>query len=98
MFGGNIGSVRVRARLLAYCSSVLLAIAVAIAALPAGPAAARTSAARPALTPHTTNSTPIALGAAPSLGANTEVAYAPGDGYTYVAWNDPQSSGIDLCV
>jgi hypothetical protein len=98
MLGGKSGGTRVRALLLTCCSSVLLAIAVAMAALPAGTAAARTSAARPALTPHAENSTPIALGAAPSLGADTEVAYAPDDGYTYVAWNDPQGSGIDLCV
>jgi hypothetical protein len=103
MLGGKSGGRGARALLSACCSSVLLAIAVAMAALPAGAAAARTSAdrtsaAQPRLTPHTQNSTPLALGAAPSLGADTEVAYAPDDGYTYVAWNDPQGTGIDLCV
>jgi hypothetical protein len=103
MLGGKSGGRRISALLMMSCSSVLLAVAVAMAALPAGAAAARTSTARtsaaqPRLTPHTANSTPLALGAAPSLGADTEIAYAPGDGYTYVAWNDPQGTGIDLCV
>ena len=44
-----------------------------------------------------TTGTPVALGAAISLGADQLIAYAPDDGYTYVAWNSTQG-GIDLCI
>ncbi|HEX3616800.1 MAG TPA: hypothetical protein VHU61_09700 [Solirubrobacteraceae bacterium] len=48
--------------------------------------------------PHVISDTPLALGAAESLGADPLIVYAPDDGYTYVAWNASDNTGIDLCV
>lgn len=99
MLGGKSGSRRVRALLFTCCSSVLLAIAVAIAALPAGAAAARTAARRGALAPHLVSGTPVALDV-PENGSDPLVAYDPVSQTTFIAWSDVQApdNGVELCV
>ena len=54
-----------------------------------------------AIAPGALASAPVALDA-PDNGTPPLVAYAPSDGYTYVAWSAPnnqnQGNGVDLCV
>ena len=83
---------------LALGSALFAASVVASLATTAGAVSARTTATRAGIRPHLAESAPIALGSAPSLGSDQLVAYAPGDSYTYVAWNSPTSTGIDLCI
>jgi hypothetical protein len=79
-------------------SALFAASVVASLATSAGAVSARTTATRAGIRPHLAESAPIALGSAPSLGSDQLVAFAPGDSYTYVAWNSPTSTGIDLCI
>lgn len=80
----------------------LAALAIACSATSAGAAATRTHGGRApargaALRAQVTTGTPVALGSAGSIGADQLIAYAPDDGYTYVAWNAAQG-GIELCI
>jgi hypothetical protein len=68
---------------------LLGALAVALAGLIAAGAAA--------LAASAASATPIALDA-PDNGAAPLVAYDPVSQTTYVAWGDPASTGIDLCI
>src|ERR1700684_2205301 len=100
MLGGKSrGMLRVRALLLTCCSSVLLAIAVAIAAMPAGAAAARTINKRGALAPHLVSGTPVALDV-PENGTDPLIAYDPVSQTTFIAWSDVQApdNGVEMGV
>lgn len=91
------GSAPLRANRPMLWIAMLIAVSVGLAGLAASSGSAKTVAARPALRPHTEESAPVALDV-PGNGSAPLIAYAPSDGYTYVAWTAPNNGGIDLCV
>jgi hypothetical protein len=99
MLGGKSEGRRISALLLMSCSSVLLAVAIAMAALPAGAAAARTAGKRGAVKPHLVSGTPVALDG-PENGSDPLIAYDPVSQTSFIAWSDAQApdNGVEMCV